>query len=651
MEPGGFAQHRAEGRSAGAGAPPAAVLESLVDSNDADNFLFFTKQATLCNSIWLLIHVFVGGVLGSIRIFECFFLDRVLARASSRACLLLVLFLGTDAFAQSNFYWHTSSNGTWSDSGKWTNDLATGLGPVADGETYYSLNFSGAGTFSATHDLNPGFALNQLQVDGPTLTLTGQSLSVTQHELALPALNQNGANAITIENNLNLPVTLTLGGVGNGDVTIAGSLSGVGGLTKTNTGLLKLAAVNTHSGGVTITAGRLELNVKNGLGSGITTLGDGTFFWTRGFEGNTVAGAMPDSFFLSGGMVGISVDFGAAQDIWITGPVSGPGGIRLTGSRRTQGLTLSGAKTFSGGIILAASGSIHYPNVSIDHVNSLGTGTLRSEIERTNLEDGGIRIDADLSSGNGITNDISIATPARIVIHTWRPNIHATFSGQISGGGRLIKTGPAKLTLAGANTFSGETIFFVNQNRPTAGSLEIRHRLALQNSTLNTSSGITIFSGSITNATLGGLSGNTDLGLTNALGVAMTLTVGANDSDTTYEAGLSGEGALRKIGNGTLTLSGTNRYSGRTSISDGLLRLGATTTLNPVTDVYLYSNAPGKRLDLDFIGTALVNALYIDEVQQLVQPYNAANLPAFITGSGNISPETGGFTGAILILR
>jgi hypothetical protein len=33
---------------------------------------------------------------------------------------------------------------------------------VADGETYYSLNFSGAGTFSATHDLNQGFALNQL---------------------------------------------------------------------------------------------------------------------------------------------------------------------------------------------------------------------------------------------------------------------------------------------------------------------------------------------------------------------------------------------------------------------------------------------------------------------------------------------------------
>ena len=57
-----------------------------------------------------------------------------------------------------------------------------------------------------------------------------------------------------------------------------------------------------------------------------------------------------------------------------------------------------------------------------------------------------------------------------------------------------------------------------------------------------------------------------------------TLTVGGNDLSTTVsgviaDGGISGGtgGALVKIGTGTLTLSGTNTYTGGTTINGGTL--------------------------------------------------------------------------------
>jgi len=50
-----------------------------------------------------------------------------------------------------------------------------------------------------------------------------------------------------------------------------------------------------------------------------------------------------------------------------------------------------------------------------------------------------------------------------------------------------------------------------------------------------------------------------------------SLTIGSNNLSTAFSGGISGTGAITKIGTGTLTLASANSYSGGTTISEGIL--------------------------------------------------------------------------------
>jgi autotransporter-associated beta strand protein len=114
----------------------------------------------------------------------------------------------------------------------------------------------------------------------------------------------------------------------------------------------------------------------------------------------------------------------------------------------------------------------------------------------------------------------------------------------------------------------------------TNGTLQLAHPLALQNSTLNYAGGSVNFSG-ITAATLGGLSGGQNLPLVNGASGAVTLTVGSNSLPTAYSGGMSGTGgSLIKVGAGTLTLTGTNNYSGSTTVDAGTVEIPAGGVIN-----------------------------------------------------------------------
>lgn len=115
-----------------------------------------------------------------------------------------------------------------------------------------------------------------------------------------------------------------------------------------------------------------------------------------------------------------------------------------------------------------------------------------------------------------------------------------------------------------ANTYAGTT-------RVSAGVLSVTNANALQNSTLELSS---LDSGTITfsqNSTLGGLTGSRNLDM-----ATRTLSIGNNGQSTTYSGTLS-NGALTKVGSGTLTLSAANTASA-TTVSAGMLRLTGATT-------------------------------------------------------------------------
>ena len=83
------------------------------------------------------------------------------------------------------------------------------------------------------------------------------------------------------------------------------------------------------------------------------------------------------------------------------------------------------------------------------------------------------------------------------------------------------------------------------------------------------------FGPGITAPTIGGLagSGNVNLATTDASPLPVVLTIGGNSS-TTYSGALSGSGGLTLAGAAALVLTGSNTYSGQTTISSGTLQLG-----------------------------------------------------------------------------
>lgn len=168
------------------------------------------------------------------------------------------------------------------------------------------------------------------------------------------------------------------------------------------------------------------------------------------------------------------------------------------------------------------------------------------------------------------------------------------FTGVISGTGAVTQaagttsaTGIVKFSAA--NTFSGAT----NLGSPAVGSLSklvLANSLALQNSTFNyTGTSKLEFASDVTSQefTIGGLTGTSGIALQNNANIpsAIALSVGNNDSSTSYGGALSGAGSLTKIGAGTLSLIGGNTYTGATIVNEGKLIVGVAGTGSIKSDV------------------------------------------------------------------
>ena len=158
---------------------------------------------------------------------------------------------------------------------------------------------------------------------------------------------------------------------------------------------------------------------------------------------------------------------------------------------------------------------------------------------------------------------------------------NGTFNGLItdnggSGNGKVALTVSGTGTtcsLGGTNTYSGPTTL-------NGGSVDLVNQYAIQNSTLTmTGSGSVIFDQFATGNgfLVGGLaasqSGNNIALQTNGAPAAIPLSVGYNNASTTYAGVLSGPGSLTKVGSGMLTLTGSNVYTGGTTVSGGTLQV------------------------------------------------------------------------------
>lgn len=244
----------------------------------------------------------------------------------------------------------------------------------------------------------------------------------------------------------------------------------------------------------------------------------------------------------------------------ISGPLSGASGDLTKSGSGTW--TLSNSNTFAGdtsvtgGTLLLAHSSALGSSTYTGGAGALSFGTL------TSATLGGL----SGSKNFALTNDSAGA----LALSVGANNASTSFSGTMSGSGRLIKTGSGTLTLTDVQTYTGTTT--VNE-----GTLRLNHAGALATSTYAGGAGTLSFG--LSSATLGGLSGSRDLALTNTSAGAVALTVGANGENTSYSGIMSGTGSLIKTGAGTLTLTNGQSYTGTTTVSQGTLALGQSNAL------------------------------------------------------------------------
>ena len=433
------------------------------------------------------------------------------------------------------------------------------------GDQAYAGTISGSGTLTKN--------------GASTLTLTGintftGTTAINSGTLQIGNGTTDGslASSNSIVNNAALIIAQ------NGSRTYTGVISGTGTLTKSGTGTLILSASNTYTGGTLVNSGSLQ------IGNGTT---DASISASSGIVDNgTVAFNVVGSAITSAPMSGS----GALVK-------SGSGVLTVTGSHSFSGATTVSAGTLELGngtagndASLATSGiainsvlrinnygtqTIGFPITGNGTLQKQGTGTL---ILTGSLNTGAVSVVGGmLQLGDGTAgHDGTFSTSTVIDNGTLAFNqvVNQTFVNAISGTGSLSKNGANTLTLSGSNTYGGNTAI-------NSGVLSVSSTNSLPgwdtNGRFSVASGATLALGNgFADVSVGTMLSGTNFAAGATLGFDTT------SGNRTYAGVIAnttqGVLSLGKIGVNTLTLTGSNSYTGATTISSGILQLGDGTT-------------------------------------------------------------------------
>jgi autotransporter-associated beta strand protein len=476
-----------------------------------------------------------------------------------------------------------------------TLDTAETVGNLAFNNSYSTVIVTSGNTLT----LDNGGAASQVTVDGGSANVIQTPVALNNNLTATVGGGDQLALSGGLANGVNGAVTLTANGAGTMILPVANTygpsspnsvgttLTGGGTLQVGNNGSLGTGALNV-TGSSTLQVGAAGLNLANNVAIGSSVVA------TVDNNGNN---------FTLGGIISGN---GALTKI-------NNGTLVLGGNN-----TYSGNTMVSGGVlsISSAANVVDSPTIVLNGGDLLANGSF------------------------SVNNNISIGASTAGLIDS---DGTLTLNGVIASGGSANNLtvnslgGTGTVILGATNTFNGTTVI-------SAGTLQLASSNALENSTLNYSSG-TLNLGTLTTLNLGGLSGTQNLGL----GSAVLLTVGGNNASTTYSGGLSGTSAsLTKMGSGTLTLTGPNTYSGSTTVNGGELEIstgGSITTTSLAGQGYLVD---GGTLTVSG-ATTLNDAIALTESSGTV---NFASSIGFVnTGDNGCVQITGGsFSAASITL-
>ncbi len=410
------------------------------------------------------------------------------------------------------------------------------------------------------------------------------------------------------------------------NVTLSNTLSGSGTLEQEGEDSVTVTGNNlSFTGSFLVTAGTLKLGSINGFGTASGTIQTGGSLDITGYSisnaftlnGGTILAdsgtgtALTGSITVSGS--GGTVAVAAASTLTISGTISGSAGVEMTGSGL---LVLSGNNSYAGPTAISggtvqlgnhnalgsASANVTVTGGAILDVAGLGIaqavelngGTLRSSTGANGSLSGAVTLDA----AGGTVDVAAVAT--------------LTLANAVGGSGLLTKTSAGTLVLTGANSYSGGTNlnagvleFGTAASVPTTGSINfaagtvLAFGFAFPQNVLDTNLAATFNAATIA---LGADNAN-DLNFANfgaaSLGAIDDVTysgvltpssvnyyLGGGGGTLTFAGSLTGPNNLivGATGTGTVILTQANTFTGGTTVTAGILRLGNPAALGPVTN-------------------------------------------------------------------
>ncbi|MBM3860783.1 MAG: PEP-CTERM sorting domain-containing protein [Verrucomicrobia bacterium] len=441
------------------------------------------------------------------------------------------------------------------------------------------------------------------------------------------------------------------------DITIAQNLEDATGhngtLTKTGDAVLTLTGTNTYTGGTVVQAGALVAAHTNALPrfdqSGNVTVASNAAIVVRvggagEWDAASIDALLNNASLADGAAFGFDTTSGDYTSATL---ITGNIGLIKLGA---NALTIANANTHAGGAMLVA-GSIR-----IGHNDAFGTGTLTlaggtltSDGTATRIIANPLQLDGNIQLSDSInigwlvfTGSVTLTGDRTITVVT-----NAAFTGVVSGDYNLIKTGSGALILSNANTYTGNTTI-------NAGLIRAANNDALGASgtiTLNGSGakleladGITISQPLIISntgndktlrlqngATTGAYAGDITINETGTDNFDVTVFSGGTLTISGLIGG-TGTAGLTKGEAGTLILTATNTYTGRTLINRGTLIISVLTNAGAASSIGTGTDNPSIRMgNAQYTGTLL----YIGEGTATDRPIQI--------GSGTAS-ETGGTT-------
>lgn len=435
-------------------------------------------------------------------------------------------------------------DGTWTGPGaEWTDGTNWSSTPDVPDDTATFTNNAAPTSVTISNDAS----INTIQftVGAPAFNFTTSGTGITFDVNGAGIVN-NSAFAPTFINNDNLNFNNASSA---GNAVIVNNNGAV--LSFNNNSTAANAIITTNDGALT----QFNDNSTGGNAQFITNAGGVVDFSNTSGpngDGNISAGSIAGAgnYYLGSNLLTVG---GNNLSTTVSGVISdcGDSGSDCSNAGATGGglikigagtLTLSGANTYTGPTMVNAG------TLQAGAVNAFSSASAFTVASGATLDLAGFNQAIGSLAGAGSV------TLGAATLTTNGDGSDTTFSGTISGSGRLVKVGEGTLTLSGNNSYQGGTIV-------SEGTLAVGSSRAVGTGALTLADGTTL------QAAANGLA------LANVVRLNGDVTVDTQSNTMTLSGPISGTGGLDKIGSGTLMLTGASTYTGTTTVSEGVLNV------------------------------------------------------------------------------